>query len=79
MLKQQHIKPNDIANSIFDAAPCDLLTEPIQRDSRFVTESNSIDTVTIINKSKYISFINYRLLEDLVSIIKERKMTHCKM
>ena len=69
-LKQQlqNVRLSDIANSIFDAASCDSLTEPLQRDVQFDTEFSSIDKIiNYLQKNKYISFINYRLLEDLVS------------
>ena len=69
---KQHVNNNNmtsnIANSIFDAAPCDSLTEPLQRDSQFDTEFSSIDKIiNYLQKNKYISFINYQLLEDLVN------------
>ena len=68
-LKQQHIKSNDIANLIFDAARCDLLTKPLQGDPQFITGSSSIDAmINYLQKNEYISFINcHIILEKLVS------------
>ena len=66
-LKRQHIEPSDIANFVFDHAPGNSLTESLQRDSQFDSEFSSIDKIiNYLQKNKYISFINYRLLEHVV-------------
>ena len=67
-LKKWDVDPNDIATFIFDVAQYDSLTKPLQSDSQFTTESRSIDTIMdYLQRNKYISFINFHILEDLIS------------
>ena len=66
-LKQQNVDPSDIANYVFDAATYDSLTRLLQSDSQFTAESSSIDMIiNYLQKKKYISFINYHIIEDLI-------------